>query len=536
MSRELLKSILETKHPLYEKWLPIWERNETGLYGGDSTIDEFLVPFHWEKRAAAKGNDNSHFDERKKTAVYINFPAAVAHTMVGSLDRSAPKPGKGVQFGSLGNVDDEGSAAYKLWNSADKRDGTGLSFPSFFSAANRRAMATGHRWMFCESYPKQPDIPNQPTKQQERERNLRPYLIEWSPTAVPNWYIDGEGIAFFYVVSKVVKPVEKDGKIEMKEVNEYYLHVRAGYTVFDGVESVVGGLPSQGMYITVDQDFNVVQERTGIYQNTGGRIPAGLFFYEESKGAPKLPAISRSGLSEVVRLSASYLNLSSAGDNDAIEGGSRLVFLLGSDSATHNLVADQLDLGGKVVSVPKADGEGPNPGIYDLAANSAHAPINSRLDRRVEEMNTLAADEVRLAPEASGAARDRQFKDTKSPRLAMMAQNRAKIETMMLQFTEMRWTGNPTPKASSTWKTDFDLKPLLESIRDALNLVVSAGAVSPTLVSELVERALQDLGLTDDFSADDAVETIKQEVFASLSAEIQGRDVQNNPPGIGGAE
>ena len=77
MSRELLKSILETKHPLYEKWLPIWERNETGLYGGDSTIDEFLVPFHWEKRAAAKGNDNSHFDERKKTAVYINFPAAV---------------------------------------------------------------------------------------------------------------------------------------------------------------------------------------------------------------------------------------------------------------------------------------------------------------------------------------------------------------------------------------------------------------------------------------------------------------------------
>ncbi len=526
---DVIESILNSQHPYYKKWLPIWKRNETRLAGGDAVIDEALKPFNWEKLAAAEAKPSTHFDERKDMAVWINFPARVAYTMVGSIRRKAPKPDKGIVFGKLGKAEDKKSRAHWLFNSVDKTDGTGQDLTSFFDGAQRRSMATGHRWIHAESYVKPATITGDTvTEAQEKEYNLRPYLVEYSPIVVPNWYFDNNGLAWFLIKTDVITPTVTSSGLEMKAKPEYYLHVRKGYTTLDVLKKVTGILPSAGGYFTFNSDFKLVKERSGEYKNTKGQIPTGVFYYEESDGTPDFPAISRPGLSEVSRLAGSYLNLSSAGDNDAIEGGSRLLFLLGTDKKQHNEVSEQLLYGGRVVSVPKSDPEGDNPELVDIARTSAHAAVEARLTRRLQEMETLASDETKLAPGASGVARDTQFKDTKSPRLAMMAKNRARIETTMLRFIEQRWLG-VEPTAMSSWPTDYDLKPVLESIRDVLGIVVDAGAVSPSLVGTLVSRALEELGLTNEFSEDDLVKKIISEIETSLAAQVQGFDSLTAP-------
>lgn len=530
MSTAQRKSLLTLKTSIYEKWLPIWRRNETRTIGGDSVVDEALKAFQWEKMQTEKnGSSSTHFDDRKELAVYINFPARVAQVMVGSIERKAPKPDEGITFGSMGKVSEKNSIAHAVFNSFDDRLGGGVDMISFFTDAQKMAMATGHRWIFAESYPKQPGIKGAPTAAQVADLKLYPYAIEFSPIDVPFWYYDDSGLAYIGFKIKEVETVVDENGVSFKEKEKIYFHVRKGFDIFDQMSKDMPYLFSAGSFTLINEDGTIDEARSGTYESTGGMIPAVPFFYEESTGTPDLPAISRPGLSEVCRLAGSYLNLSSAGDNDALESGSRLLFLLGVGKDQHNEVVGQLALGGRVISVPKEDPEADSPTIVDIAATTAHAAIEARLSRRLIEMESLASDETRVAPAASGVARDNQFRDSKSPRLSMMARNRASAETAILKFMEMRATGVKQPTALSSWPKEFDLRPVLDGLRDVIMIVADSGASSPTLTGLVVERSLREVGLAEETGANsDLIQKIVDEVRASIEASIRRTDFLTN--------
>jgi len=476
-----LSDILSSKNPVFVKMggdTGLWAKNERRLRGGYDIVDEL---FPWDYETKGQGEHK----ERQDRAVYVNFPARMTEKFVGHLSREAPRPGDAVSFGPLGEITPtpagELTRADMLYRSVDGTGDYGTDWVSFFDGVQKRAMATGHRWLVVEM----PAVPEESRGKQmtkaDEDAGQRPYVVEYSPTKVPDWHYDNGVLQWLLVKYGVRVPKVEGGKFEAVEEERTTLYVRSGYTGL-GTSFMLGGW---FMYDAEDKliDF-------GDWERTNGEIPAVPFFYDTDKTTFSRPATTQIG-----QIAVAHMNLGSAGDNDAIEGGIRRIWGLGIRPEEHEQVVKQVKAGSRFVSISTSSAEGRNPQIIDSASASANEAVESRMTRHEESAAFLAMDELRTGANTSGFARQMEFFNVKSPRLALMARHRSAAENAILRYAILRWGEMDTSSAFIKWKPDYDPSPVIKDVAEVFALLTEREINSTTLDTLLVKVVLEDKGL-----------------------------------------
>lgn len=470
-----------------------WLRNEIRLRGGDEVLAE-LRRFDWE----IVGGE--HYRARQAQASYINFPDLFVAIMIGHLLKVAPVPGKAFTFGQLGSVSETERAlvtqADMVYYNVDGVGNDGSQWHNFWAGALRRAFATGHRWIMVEATRRRPQ------NVAEERQGLRPYLVEWSPTRVPNWNYD-EGRLDFVITrpSRRRLRIGENGSLEgNKPEDGYLLMVRQG---FDGLGSKYSG----GGWWEFTRDKTQITGAEGRWDATGGEIPMFPLFYERDTGSDLRPAMSRPGMSELGQLAVSYMNLGSAADFDAWDAATSMQFFLGVDAEAFNLAMAKIDDGSRWVPVPSNQTTQESPTVHDGSMGAVTAEVfASRMTAKRTEAAEIAEHEVTSTPDSSGESKKAGFAEGKSPRLALLADNLEQAQNTAIRFLEMRF-GHKNPTGYVVWPRDFDLVPLLEEIDEMVNLETLSGYRSPTLGAHMMTRAAQERGLIVDEPMRVAVES-----------------------------
>lgn len=506
-----IKDVLTKPHPLYEKRKEQWERDERRYKGGSHVIKD-LIPFQWEdgtltlpesEEAAlaviaqqiAGGDTRNHFDQRAESATYVNFGRRMTKKFVGRLAADAPKPGEGYDFGSLGTVRDikdlepPHTRAEHLYYNCDLQ---GSPLVSWMNEVQRQSMNTGHRWVGVTS---PPDVSKSPL---DWERGIRPYFTHFSPLAVPNWEFGLKGLDFLVISISMREMTGEDGSYSGKYVDGKLLYVRATYAGLGETYNT----PTGGWW-KFKADGTALMEGgehvRGTLKQTSGVIPYCALIYEQD-----LAELSRSGTTELNNISASYMNISSAGDNDAIEAGGRTIYLLGVSNAANNLAATKKKEGSRQIPVP-ADDEGNIPQVYDTGATSASEAIETSLKRKREEAAIIAQDELRRSPDASGVARQIEFLEVENPQLALMAYNREATENQLLGWGCALFRVPADARVS--WPKTFDLETDVEDWEKLFEVAGKAGIRSKTLYKRGLRGIAKEKGLPiedNDWTAIDA--------------------------------
>lgn len=507
------KDWLQTKHPLWEEREDEWKRAELRLDGGEAVLEE-LVPFRWEENDT---REVKHVDRRRRQATYINFPDLFAKTMVGHLTRNAPEPDEGLDFGELGRVEteEEGdpSQASLVFFNADGVGNDGSQWDNFWGAATRQAMATGHRWIFVEA----PVIP--PETIADEQEGQRPWLVEYSPLAVTNWdFTDGKLDFAIIRIARRSPRIEREVMEGNDPEDAYLLLVREEFENF-GDEFAGGGW---WMY---DEDMEPIEFENGTWEKTLGEIPLFPLFYERSN-----KQLSRSGLSEISQAAVAYMNMSSAADFDAWDAAQSMQFLLGVDIDSYNLAVKKMKDGSKMIPLPPNKKTGDTPQVYDGSSGAVVAGVfETRLQRKLDEARELAALEATSTPESSGKSKQAGFSDVRAPRLALLASEVEQAQNTAIRFLELRF-GHEQPSGEVTWPRDFELLPLVDSIRELFELLALSDMESIELSVRSIMSAVRTKGLAANEEQADVIE-------AELRASVEARRARESQDGaVAGTE
>jgi hypothetical protein len=506
---------LGSKHPIYEASRDTWIVNERRLRGGKGVLQE-LRPFEWEK------DGGPHHEARKAGATYINFPDIFATSLAGFLLRDAPAPDGTLSFGTLGEVRRERAKitqpteAELIFYNTNGVGNDGSQWNNYWHGSVRRAMATGHRWHMIESPEEAPGTFDRILK------GIRPYAIEFSPLSVPNWHYERGLLAFAFVKFFLNAPKVEAGK--MLGQNSDKLHtlvlVRQGFAGL-GTDFEKGG------WFLFDPDNEPV--RDGRWDSTQGQIPFFPHFYEQDDGSYEEPAISRSALTELGQLAVSYMNVSSAADYDAWDAACSTQIVIGASKEAFNRMTDMIAAGAKYAALQHGDdalaqGATP-PTIHDASTGAVPAEIfRTRLEMKNSEAERIAAMESSGTPDASGISKEAGFADTKGPRLANVAANLEQAQNTAIHFFEQRF-GHRSPAGSVTWKRDFDLVDLRQTIKDYFALVTMSGIRSPAVEARAMLLAAQQSQLIPD---DGDSSGVLNEFKASAQAAIDKASQQTN--------
>ena len=531
MSKALL-DFLQLEHKVYQDCKDEWLMNERRLRGGLEVIDAELSPFEWEKP------QGKHFAQRKRQATYVNFPARMSTVVVGQIADHAPKPGSGMSFGALGEYDRDAevpSRATQLYHDVDAAGNQSSQWDQWFNGVQRRAMATGHRWVMVES---PSSNPGQRTVQDELDGE-RPYAVEYSPLDVPNWQMRNGGLDFVVIRVEDTSAYIENGAVKQGGRPMYYLHVQRGYDVLDEIQPDTHEIPfSRGGWWKIDEEGALIDE--GEYASTNGRIPIVALYHQKTKGGtqpvtandesdetPPKARISLPGLTEIGQIAVSYMNIGSAGDNDAIQGGSRTIYVSGITDKEHEVVASQQSAGSRLIGIPPGKTGGGQPTIYDMGSASASGAVEKRQERKEHEAELTALDVLGLGTAQSGEAKKVSYRNTRKPVLVLAAENRESAEESVLRLFEMRWAQS-APSARIEWNMEFDLTATLQTIGDLFQVSRRSGAQSSTMTSNLIVAALRDSGLDAVFQ-DEELDTVRDELEASINREEQAIDATLGP-------
>jgi hypothetical protein len=522
---------LDDTHEVFDANVDRWEINERRLRGGDFVLDE-LRRFLWETEetdstatALADGSQpGEHYNARKEQAVYINFPEMFVLAMKGHLHRNRPLPDAGLNFGGLGQVRRERNyrsptRAEMVYYNADGVGNDGSQWDNFWLNVWGRASATGHRWIYVEA-------PRERAGNFRRElQGFRPWLVEFSPSQVTNWHFEDGSLAWAVVRISVRNPVVVDGMMTgNNESDGYLLLVRSGEQRL-GEDFVAGG------WWKFDTDKLLVD--AGDWSQTQGEIPMWPLFYERDVGVrsnsdtrDSIPAISRPGITELGQAAVSYMNLSSAAEYDAWDAASSLKFLMGVDRAGFNIAASIWNAGSQIVPVP-ANESGAIPQLQDGSEGSVASDVFDKLlARKMKEAEKIAAQEAIGSPDASGAAKEVGFGDTRAPRLANIASEIEQAQNIAIFFLELRW-GIAAPTGSVVWPREFDVTDVVEDITEFFTMEKLSGLRSKTLDAKLMTRAAKERG----FIVDDATEAkIEAEYGESATLNEQAKTLAAVPP------
>lgn len=491
---------LDTPHAIYAKNKAAWEREERRLAGGDAVLAE-LTQFDGESAAS--------FEARKKKATYVPFPKVHANTVTGRLRMHAPTPGKGLSYGTLGEVRtrdkiDTPTFAELVHYNVDGTGNDGSEMPVFFDGVDVRAQATGHRWLFWEAPPR---MESGAVSLADVQAGFRPYVVEWSPLDVPNWYIRNGELQFAVVRVATAEPFA-DGKATDTTTPGYYLLVRAGYTGF-------GAAFSGGGWWLFDADKQPLD--AGTWARTKGRIPMWVHYGDTGTGTTEWPAMSQSSTMELGQIAVSLMDTISARDYDAWDAAASRLYFLGADASVMNVVTSQLAQRSMTVAVPPAPsttGDTKTEHIVSIYDSSAGAVASTVFSTIIEGKFTEAAQQSFIQatsiPSSSGVSKEIGDQIAKSPMLARRAAMRQASENTFLYFAELRF-GFAAPTGFSQWPTDFELRPLLDDLDAAIDRLRRSALRSSTLAVDLLMRSLKEDGLV----TDENEEVIKSELTAS---------------------
>lgn len=541
MPSSILSALLTSEHPVYKDNHDLWLKNQRRLDGGEEVLECELNPFEWEKEEGA------HFESRQQEATYVNFPRRFARKLVGQLSRKAPQPGGAIDFGTLGQVDEttQGSnitKATQLWTNADGQGRVSSSWPTFWNQVQKKTLATGHRWVFVEAPSGESGSgPNGQLTQADERRGARPYLVDFSPLAVPNWHIGAEGLNWVVIRLRDTEHKVENGKYVQEETTKYYLHVRRGFDNFDHDHRYSDRFQfSDGGWWMFSDEGDLINEEKGVgwgdYEATNGQIPMIPFFYQRAdntmrrEGKDDRHRMSRPAITELGQIATSYLNLGSAGDNDAFEAGSRTVYLLGIGQGEHEDVVQQQRLGARLIGVPFDPETGKAPELHDTGSVSAGDAVETRQNRKMEEAQMQASDEIGITPGESGISKQRTFQSQTSPMLAQLAENREEAEQAAITFLEQRW-GASDPTGTVSWEREYDLESLLQSIQSLFEVLNTSTVSSASLESELIVQAVRDQGFDVYFEADGgpSLDEVRQELVESANRRERLADATLGP-------
>jgi hypothetical protein len=500
---------LSNIHPIYRAWRNIWARNERRLAGGDEVIVE-LQPFQWEDVT------DDHYVYRQTQATYVNFPEEFALMMTGHLIRQAPRPQRELNFGTLGEVRTLQEITGDLTNAelvyygADGVGNDANQWDNFWASAQRRALATGHRWIMVESA-----MMGAMSKQDILD-GKRPYLVEWSPLDVYDWHFERGALQYAIIRMNERKPRVENGAFvtEGQQEQSYYLLVRRGFSALG--EEFAGG----GWFKFTP---NLEPDGSNTFDMTDGEIPLfPLYYQRDAKPARRLielstlagavtpppiaigqkltmqaPAMSRPGTSELGNVAVSYMNLASAADFDVWDAGSSLTFLLNCDKEGYNLAKAKMDEGSRLIPVPGNQESGAAVGVQDSGNGVQVGQVfDLRMKAKIEEARQLAAREIASVPDSSGESKKAGFGEVKAPRLALMASEVEQAQNAAIWFLEKRF-GAPQPTGGVVWTREFDLLGLNEQIDELFKRETASGYKSPTLGVKAMVMAAQEDGMIE---------------------------------------
>ncbi|HYG67584.1 MAG TPA: hypothetical protein VD838_07995 [Anaeromyxobacteraceae bacterium] len=485
-----------------------WQRNERRLRGGDEVLDE-LRPFDWERATGAA------YRARQAQASYVNFPEQFASTLVGHLFREAPQPGKGLSFGTLGEVrrdraGAEPTRAELVYYNATGTGQDGSQWDAFWADVTKRAAATGHRWIFVDA----PEA--QPRTFADELKGLRPYLVEFSPLDVINWHYENGQLAFAIVRVPIRNPRLVDGKLVGNASEDGFLLL-----VADSYRGFQPLIPRGGWY-----KFTAEKELIGFgdWTKTRGQIPLFPLFYERDKGTKERPAISRPGLTEMGQIAVSYMNLDSAADFDAWDAATSITWLVGVDPEAFNTAMAKVAGGNRYIPVPSS-GQAKLGGastdsvsIQDGSTGAVTADVfDRRLASKLDVVERVMMNEASSTPDSSGASKEAGFSEAKSPRLALMAANLEEAQNTAIYFLELRFgtVKSGQPSGSARWPREFDLVPVADDLVAFLEAQMTSGVSSPTATA----RALKLLAREKRVITDDAeLEKVEDEYLDAVEA------------------
>jgi hypothetical protein len=509
---------LDSFHPIWTEWHDFWLRQERRLYGGPAVRTE-LDPFSSEA-ATVKGGPE-RYARRQRQATYLNFPDVDATAFVGQMSKHAPRPGQGLNFGALGEVRPReqlggilSERAEMLWYNVDGIGNDGSQWVPWWDGVTKRAKATGHRWCMAEA----PFV--QPTGAVDEIMGLRPFMVEYSPYQVTNWhYINGQ------LVWAIVRQPTRNPTIAADNTmagnvyqDNYYVLVQAGWKGF-------GGKFEEGGWWLFDPEGEELPDGHAVWTNTNGRIPFWAHFYEQTKGPADLLTMSRSGLAEVSNIAVSYMNQSSARDYDAWDAAKSLLFAMGISEEGWKLLRELMDAGSEILPVlgekNVVSGQTAPVSMFDGSTGAVVSGVFSELlDQKIKEAREISSYEARVAPEASGAAQEAAYSESKSPRLSLMASNREQSENTALYFLSQQW-GIPAPDASTVWPREFDLSPLEDDIDKMFDTMKKAQVKSKTLTVDMIIAAAKKRGVLTDGTKEQAVITELQGEYDAAATRAQ---------------
>lgn len=511
---------LTQEHPLYTLKKAEWATNERRFRGGSGVLTELqrfdweagpsgILPFDRSQEQAIQaeveakllaGATTTHYAARQLHATYINFPESFASLLIGHLMRQAPTKDQSLNFGTLGTVQRaEGQAlpsnAELVYYNADGVGNDGSQWDNYWTSVGKRSMAFGHLWLMVEAARIRAE------SQADEIAGRRPYLLSYSPLEVTNWFFD-EGQLQWAIVKFRYRAPKLEGQTLAgnKWVDGRRLMVRAG---FQGFGTTYAG----GGWWDFDEQGAEISGRSGTWQNTGGQIPMWVHYYERDKDQ-----MSRSGAFELGQAAVAYMNMASAADYDAWDAAQSITYFLGVDAEGFNLAADKYKAGGKLVPVPMNEMSKTAPTIYDGSAGAvASGVFQARLDAIRAVVREVASLEASGGPDASGLSKQMGFLDAKSPRLRLLASEFESSQMTALHFLEKRFGDRSgvevTPEGAVAWPRDFDLAPLLDQIREFLDVQQAAGVTSTRLTARAVVRAAEETGLLTDDDDSDEIET-----------------------------
>lgn len=525
--------VLDSHHMVYRRNAATWLRQENRLRGGQAVMNE-LTPFDWERAAMPRAliggdsgselalqieveqmlristylNEQPHYIQRQSQATYLNFADMYATVIAGHLLRASPRPGQGLSFGALGEVrplrDMTGTPtqAELVYYNADGTGTDGAQWDNFWAAAAKRAIATGHRWIYADA----PDA--YAGNRQDEINGLRPFLVEFSPVQVTNWHYSNGSLQFAIVRVPSDEPELSAEDDPLGIVDDYLVLVATGC-------AKIGARFAAGGWWRFNNEKELVAE--GDWSKTEGKIPMVPLYHERDKGSRGWPMMSRSGTIELSQCAVSYMNLASAADFDAWDAAMSIEFLQGVDEVGFNLAMAKLKEGSRYVPLPTNRDTDVTPSVKDGSAGAVVAQVfDLRLASKREEAAQLAAQQITMAPDSSGLSKKAGFGEAKSPRLALMASEMEAAQNAILAFLEMRF-GKTARSAAAVWTRDFELLEVMGNIESYFALSRLSGISSPTLSAALMVRAADNKGL---FGSDMEREAVAAEFQTAADAKL----------------
>ena len=517
-SRSLARKLpfLDQKHPAFLANLQLWLKNEKRLAGGDDILDE-LRPFDWEKKRGPR----SHYAFRQGQAIYVNFPDIVATEITGHLLRFAPKPGSGLDFGELGQVRLDRDAATEtqaelIYDSVDAPNRHGNSWDQFWFDAQRRAMATGHRWIMCES-------PGTAPANEEEEGDNHPYLAEISPIDAPMWFYNRRNeLEFMIMRPGSMNPQMDNDDLDLREGFDYLLLVAEGC-------KRLGPKYEGGGWWLYNPDKDLYPDGHETWDDTLGEIPVWPLFYRRFRGAKGgRKAISQPGLTELGQAAIAFMNLDSAATFDAWDSAKSIDWLCGVDEDAMDIVDEKMKAGSRYIPLLPNQDTDQNPTVQSGAAGAVPAEtFDKRLDRIRMAAELLGIREITGgggSTQGSGSAQNTQFSAKQLPRIVLSATNLGLAQTKGIRFFQLRF-GHDDPSGGVNWTTKIELQPLVDRIKSFFETERLSGIRSETLDSKLMVLAAKEGGFIE---KDEDEESIKGEYVESAKRRVETEIAANS--------